>query len=52
MKTEDDYIVAMTVTDYQEDEIDDDSVPGTEDAELGTIEKVTEEATSEDTEKQ
>ncbi len=52
MKTEDDYIVAMTVTEYQEDEIDEESVPGTEDAELGIIEKVTEEATSEDTKKQ
>ena len=51
MKTDDDYIVAMTVTDYQEDEAEEENVSENENAELGTIENVTEEADSEDTEK-
>jgi DNA gyrase subunit A len=51
MKTDDDYIVAMTVTDYQEDEIEEDSTAERDSAELGTIEKETENTTVEETEK-
>ena len=51
MKTDDDYIVAMTVTDYQEDEAEEENVSENENAELGTIENVVEEVGLEDTEK-
>ena len=51
MKTDDDYIVAMTVTDFQEDEIEEEIATESEDAELGTIEKETENANVEGTEK-
>ncbi len=42
MKTEDDYIVAMTVTDYQEEEIE-------EISEVGTNDSVSEEVQTEET---
>ena len=51
MKTDDDYIVAMTVTDYQEEEPEEEIPAEGDTAELGTIENVTENATTEDTEK-
>jgi DNA gyrase subunit A len=38
MKTDDDYIVAMTVTDYQEEEPEDEVPAEGDSAELGTIE--------------
>jgi hypothetical protein len=51
MKTDDDYIVAMTVTDYQEDEIEEESATESDAAELGTIENGAENTTVEETEK-
>ena len=51
MKTDDDYIVAMTVTDFQEEEPEEEIPAEGDTAELGTIENVTENATTEDTEK-
>ncbi|MBO6049517.1 MAG: DNA topoisomerase (ATP-hydrolyzing) subunit A [Spirochaetales bacterium] len=50
MKTDDDYIVAMTVTDYQEEEPEEEIPTEGDTAELGTIENVTENTTTEDTE--
>ena len=50
MKTDDDYIVAMTVTDYQEEEPEEEILAEGDTAELGTIENVTENTTTEDTE--
>ena len=51
MKTDDDYIVAMTVTDFQEEDPEEEIPAEGDTAELGTIENVTENATTEDTEK-
>ena len=51
MKTDDDYIVAMTVTDFQEEEPEEEIPAEGDTAELGIIENVTENATTEDTEK-
>ena len=50
MKTDDDYIVAMTVSDYQEEEPEEEIPTEGDTAELGTIENVTENTTTEDTE--
>ncbi|MBO6001238.1 MAG: DNA gyrase subunit A, partial [Spirochaetales bacterium] len=50
MKTDDDYIVAMTVTDYQEEEPEEEIPAEGDTAELGIIENVTEDTTTEDTE--
>ena len=50
MKTDDDYIVAMTVTDFQEEDPEEEIPAEGDTAELGTIENVTENATTEDTE--
>jgi len=51
MKTDDDYIVAMTVTDYQEDEPEEETPENTEVSELGTIENA-ENAENQDIEKE
>ncbi len=46
MKTDDDYIVAMTVTDFQEEDPEEEIPAEGDTAELGTIENVTENATT------